>query len=287
MSGASGKGSSPAGYTTTTQGPPSYMLPYVGTGLSQAGSLLSGNGPQYYPGQQVAGFSDPQQEAMGGITNLGLGGTPALSGAENFDTTLTNSGGGSNPWLDAMFTHAAGTTQNQLASEFASGGRNLEASEPLRGEQLNNLATSIYGNAYQDNIQNALEAGSQAQGLYGTAMGGLNAAEGVGQRVQNLAQQQINANQNKYNYYQQLPYQQLGTYEQEVGALQPGGQSSNPYFTNQLGSILGYTMLGNQLFGGGGSGSGGTGGAGKGKGQSSQGAGSSAGVGSTPGFGHV
>lgn len=50
MSNATGKGgSTPAGQTTSTTTQPSYMYPYIGTALSQAGSLLGGNGPQYYP----------------------------------------------------------------------------------------------------------------------------------------------------------------------------------------------------------------------------------------------
>ena len=74
------KGSQPSGTTTTTQAPPSYMYPYIGTGMAQAGSLLASGGPQYYPGQQVAGFSDPQQEAMSGIDALAQTGTRAEIG---------------------------------------------------------------------------------------------------------------------------------------------------------------------------------------------------------------
>lgn len=250
MSSALGKGGqTPAGQTTTTQTQPSYMYPYIGTALSQAGSLLGNNGPQYYPGQTAAGFSQPQQRAMQGIVDLGMNGSPGLSAAQGFDQTLLH-GGGSNPYLDAAFQQAAGATQNQLSSEFAGMGRNAVASEPLRAEQLNNLATGLYGGNYQNTLNDALQAGNQAQGLYGTQMQGLQAAEGVGEKVQNLAQQQMNANQQQYNYYQQLPYQQLQQYERFLQGVNPGQQTSTPYFTNPTASALGTGLAAQQLYNG-------------------------------------
>lgn len=232
-------GSQQTGTQTSTQAPPSYMYPSVGTGLSDSAQILANGGAQYYPGQTVAGFSKPQQQAMGAIQTAGMNGTPALTAAQGFDTTLLNSGGGSNPYLDQMFNQAAGASQGQLASEFAGGGRNVAASEPLRGEQLNNLATSVYGGQYDTNMQNALNAGNQAQSLFGTQMGGYNAAEGVGQQVQNLAQQQIGANQQEYNYDQNLPEQTLQQYIQNIGGLQPGSTSSQPLYSNPGASDLG------------------------------------------------
>lgn len=232
-------GSQQTGTQTSTNAPPSYMYPSIGTGISQAGSILANGGPQYYPGQTVAGFSAPQQNAMSAIQKAGMNGTPALTAAQGFDTTLLNSGGGSNPYLDQMFKQSAGATQDQLASEFAGNGRNVSASEPLRGEQLNNLATSMYGGQYQNDMQNALNAGNQAESLYSTKMGGLNAAEGVGQQVQDLAQKQMNASQTQYNYDQNLPQQTLMQYLQSLSAMQPGSTNSQPLYSNQGATDLG------------------------------------------------
>lgn len=63
-----------------------------------------------------------------------------------------------NPYLDRTFDMAALRTQNQLASEFAGAGRNVDASQGLRSQQLGDLATQIYGGAYdaERNRQNAL-----------------------------------------------------------------------------------------------------------------------------------
>lgn len=270
----SGGGQTPAGNTTNTQTPPAYMYPYIGTALGRAGNLLQGPGPQYYPGQQVAGFSDPQTAAFGGIQDLAT--NPGLSGAQGYNNSLLTGnftgpqanlaamgqGGATNPYLDAMFKQAAGATQGQLESEFGGAGRNVDAAAPLQAQTDTNLATSLYGNAYAQNQANALSANAlltnaqggavnNAQNLDTTKLGLLGAESGVGSQVQNLAQQQIDANQAKYNYYQQLPYNQLQQYEGQLGALQPGMQQSSPYFTNPLGNALGTGMMGLGAYGAG------------------------------------
>lgn len=265
-------GSQPAGNTTTTTAPPAYMLPYISTALGQANNLLNYQ-PQYYPGNTVAGFSQPQQDAMQGIQGM-AGGTPYGDAAANFDTrmlkgnftpgsaqaNLASMGAGtaSNPYLDAMFKQAAGATQGQLASEFAGAGRNVSASEPLRAEQLNNLATGIYGGAYAQDQANALAANQalanqesnalgMAPALNATQQGNLAAEMGVGLQVQNLAQQEIGANQGMYNYYQQLPLQTLQGYEGMLSGVQPGNSQSSPYFTNPAANSLGTAMALAQL----------------------------------------
>lgn len=258
MSGGA-KGSQQAGETTSTQGPPSWMLPFISRAIGQADNLLSAGGPQYYSGPTVAGFSDPQQQAMQKIFNMGIGktGQGGLNAATRFDKTLLN-GGGENPYLDAMYKQAAGATQNQLSSEFAGSGRNTAAAEPMRGEQLNNLATSLYGGAYDNDQNRALQAGNQVQDIYKTRMQGLGAAEGVGQQVQNLGQQQIDASKSMFDYDQNLPYKNLQQYISSLGGLSPGGQSSSPFYDNPTANLMGTALAGQQLY----NGSGGKGGKG-------------------------
>ena len=232
-------GANTGGTATSTQSQPAYMFPYIGTGLGQAGNLLQSGGPQYYTGKQVADFNPTQQAAMKGIVKTGMNGSPALSAAQGFDQTLLQSGGGNNPYLDQMYGQAAGATQNQLSSEFAGMGRNAAASEPLRAEQLNNLATSMYGGQYQNNIQNALQAGNQAQSLYGTQLQGLQAAAGVGQQVQDQSQKLIDASRNAYDYNQNLPWQTARSYESLLSGLQSGQSQTGPASGNPTGQALG------------------------------------------------
>ena len=264
-------GAQQAGTTTTTNAPPSYMYPYIGTALGQAGNLLQTGGPQYYPGQQVASFNPAQQTAMGGITALGR--NPGLGDATTYNNDLLTGnfsgpdanlaamgqGGATNPYLDAMFKQAAGASQGQLESEFGGAGRNVDAAAPLQAQTDNNLATSIYGGAYAQDQANALAANqnlaAQQQGAVGGAQNLLaskeaaqQAALGVGNQVQGQSQSLIDASKNAYNYNQNLPWQNLSMYEQMLSGVHPGIAQSSPYFNNPTGNALGEAALASSIY---------------------------------------
>src|SRR6185503_17902651 len=132
-------GPSGGGNQTTTVNLPKWQEPYVKYGAGQAQDLYR-NG-----GTGVAGFT---ADTMAGHDQVrGLAGNNQLGGAASGLATNTLNGGflNSNPYIDQTFNRAALQTQNQLASEFAGHGRNVGASEGLRSQQLNDLATSIYG----------------------------------------------------------------------------------------------------------------------------------------------
>lgn len=160
--------------TTTKTEAPSYAKPYIKYGLDQTAN-------QYYQDQETLDpFNHYQTTALLGTANLAqnnqlsnnaanlanqtlsggfLGSNPYLSSYDQFS-------GGSNPYLDATFNKAALATQNQLASQFAGAGRNIGASEGLRSQQLNDLATNIYGGAYENDRNRALAATNAQAGLY-------------------------------------------------------------------------------------------------------------------------
>lgn len=71
----------------------------------------------------------------------------------------------SNPYLDQTFNRAADLTRGRLDSEFAGSGRNLGASMPARSEELQTLASNIYGGNYQAERDRQTSALGQAQGF--------------------------------------------------------------------------------------------------------------------------
>lgn len=267
------KGSSPAGNVTTTQGPPQYEYPYIGTALNQAGGLLASGGPQYYPGQQVAPFSPIQEQYFTGASNLGN--NPNLGTANQFGTNLMGgnfsgpqanlaqmgTGSMNNPELGNLLNLQNDSIQNQITSQFGQAGRNAEASLPLQQQAMGNADSQLLSNAYNINQGNALGANqalggmqmgamSQAPWLNNAGLANLSAMGQAGNQLQQQAQNQIGANQNLFNYYQQLPYQQLGQYEQFLGGVTPGMQSSSPYFNNPTANALGAGMAGLGLYNG-------------------------------------
>lgn len=214
-------GAQQSGSTTTTNAPYAPYQPYIGTALGQAGNLLQSGGPQYYSGQQVASFNPVQQQAFSGTTAL--------------DKNLMQGSG--NPYEQQMFQQEMQAVQPQLASQFAGSGRDIVGSMPLAQQQLGNMGAQFFGNQYQNDVNNAMNAGQQQLG--------------IGNQIQGQSQALIDASKNAYNYNQNLPYQNLQRFEGAIAGLMPGtGQQSNPYFTNPSANLLGGALAGQQLYNG-------------------------------------
>ncbi len=224
---------------TQTQQAPSWQVPYQQEGLNQ--SLA-----QYQnPGNLVAPFAPQQEQAISGVTNLTQNGGPATQqAASNFVTNTLNNGPTSNPYLGQMFNQAAQATQNQLASQFAGSGRNVDQSQALAGQQLNNLATDIYGGAYNTGVQQQLGALQMANPVTQQAYQNYGNLFGAGQNVQNLAQQYIQAPQNSLNQYLSRTngaLGQTGTFNPacNAGAGALGGALAGGGLGQTIGSMFG------------------------------------------------
>jgi hypothetical protein len=215
---------------TTTTMPPAYQLPYLQYGLGQAKSL-------YDQGSQVVPFS-PQSEAALNATQLrATTGSPLVGAAQDY-AQKSLSGGflGTNPYLDQTFEQARLATQGGLASEFGRSGRNVDQSAGLRSQQLNNLATQIYGGAY--NTERQLQQGvlGQATGLANQDYVDLAQLRGVGSDIEGLARE-----------YQQAPQQALDQYLGRVGGIPAGSTTTTPLYRNSTGAALGGALVGSQI----------------------------------------
>lgn len=171
-----------------TSEPPAYLRPYLDQAAAdsqtQYGWAAQG-AQQYYPGQTVVPFAGETNQALTGITNRASSGSPVNAaassyaartlgsaptsqyggGANPFATGANPFGAASNPHLDATFNRAADTVQNRLSSQFAGSGRNVDASRAANASELNDLATNIYGSAYENERNRQLQYGSQQLGI--------------------------------------------------------------------------------------------------------------------------
>lgn len=230
MSGGGGS----SNQTTTTQAP-SWQLPYQQYGANQSlGQFDNVNSPT----QLVAPFSSQQNQAIKGVTDLATN-NPTSGAVNSWVTNTLNGSPANNPYLNSEFNQAADATQDRLSSEFAGAGRNVTGSLPLRSDELNNLATSLYGSAYNTGVQEQETAAGMAPGAVDTSMGLQKGLFDTGQQVQNQAQQYITAPQNFLNQYLARVNGNLGsTTTQPVyfnqGLMGLGGAS--------LGSTLGKTI---------------------------------------------
>ncbi len=238
-----------SGNTTQRTEPPRYQLPYLQDSLQFAQDQYATR-----PGiHNVAPMSQQSSAALSGIEQR-AGGNP-ITGAQQDLATRTLQGGflGSNPYLDQTFNQAALATQNQLGSEFARSGRNIEASEGLRGQQLNQLATGIYGGAYdaERNRQNQVLGMSPAlqQGAYAD----LDRLAQTGQVREGYQQQQLDAPGRALDDYIRRISGNMGqTTVQTGGGNNPwAGAAGGAMAGAQMGSMFGPWGMGIGALGGG------------------------------------
>lgn len=221
---------------------PSWQLPYQQQGLAQAQAQYQNvNSPQ----QLVAGFSPMQDQAMSNINTLATQGTPEGTAAQSYATNVLSGNPANNPYLSQQFNLAANDVQNRLESEFAGSGRNVIGSAPVQADQLNNLATQLYGGAYNTGIQQQENAAALAPTLENQQFGAQQNLYNAGAQQQQLAQQYIQAPQNFLNQYLSQVNGNLGTTQATQQPYSPLLQSAN---NAGIGSTIGSTLGG--LFGG-------------------------------------
>lgn len=224
--------------TVSTQG--GWQLPYQQYGLGQATAQYQN---VHSPTQLVAGFSPQQNQAISGITSLATN-NPTMGAADQYVQNVLSGNPAQNPYLSSEFNQAANTVQNRLESEFAGSGRNVVGSLPVQSDELNNLATQLYGGAYNTGVQQQENALSAAPQTVNTDLGLQEGLYGAGQGVQNLAQQYITAPQ---QFMQQYLNQVMQVPGQSVTASQPyspvlqalGGAQVGGQWGSQIGSALG------------------------------------------------
>jgi hypothetical protein len=264
------------GTSTTVQkaDPWSGLQPYLQQLYSSAGDWFNSPNPQYYPGQTVAGQAPETEAALGAGTQRALAGSQNLRAAQG--QNLATIGGqylGSNPYLDSMFTSATTPMVNQfknaiapsLASQFSSAGRTgsgahqqaIIGAEGQLAQGLSSAASSLYGNAYENERGRQQQAISMAPGFASADYADLDKLMGIGQYRQQTAQNLLNANRERYDFGQNQPLQKLQSLNQllQGGSVYGGStstgttnQASNP-FAGALGGASTAYGLGNALGG--------------------------------------
>ena len=226
------------------------------------------------PRSFIAGFDPATLQAQDMIMQLAQGGSPMLSGMQDYMTSLLSGQFASpetNPWLAEAYNQAAGRMGEQfqnvtlpgMRSSAQGAGRSGSGVQALlEGQQmdalsqgLGSLANQMYGGAYQQNMQNMLTGAQMApllnQAMYQPAQ----MMDLVGQQRRGLEQQLLSADL-------QIPQELLAGYRSNiVGPWSGVGQQTTSYQPQQqssglLGQALGLgasLIPGLGLFSGGGS----------------------------------
>lgn len=236
-----GGGSSGGGSSTTTTGIDPMLKPYVTYGLNEAQSLYQSDSPQYYGGQTYVDPTQQTQAALQAAQNRALQGNPLLPAAQQQQMDVI---GGqylqNNPYFEQALQGAAqgATTSyldaiNQTRSGASQAGRYGSAAQgQIEGRQEQNLANALANQYGQLAYQNyATERGRQeaaagmapslAQADYGDIQQLLN----VGQTMEDYQKTALQADIDRFNFEQNLPYAKLSTFLSSVYGA-PQGQVS-------------------------------------------------------------
>lgn len=224
----------------------------IGGAMSLAGGILGGEEQEvkYSPGQIAAG-NLMQSIGKGNLDYVGPQGITnnALAGAEGMDMdispalqytqqVLSGDFMGGNPYLDENFDRAAGQVRNQLDTQFAKAGRyGAGAHEAAAGDAYNNLASDMYGNAYNQERAYMDSAAARLPQIQGAGINNVQGLLGVGQVQDQYADE--SENWDVYEKARRLEMMQAGQ-----------GMMPQPTYQNRGAGALGGALGGLQLFSG-------------------------------------
>jgi hypothetical protein len=236
-----GGGSGGGGTSKTSSELDPTVKPFVGYGLEQALQLYKSNTPQYYSGQTYINPSEQTQAALQAQQSRALAGNPLLTQAQRQQSDVI---GGqylqNNPYFNqAMQGAAQGATQNYNdaimaaqsgASRAGRYGSNVSADIQNRAAgTLSNTLANKYGELAYNNYA-AERARQEAAAVGAPAMaaadyGDIDRLAATGKAAEDYQKTALQADIDRFNYQQNLPYQKLSQYLQSAYGV-PTGQVS-------------------------------------------------------------
>lgn len=226
------------GSQTTTGTPASWASPMLQQNATTAQGLANQPGTS-----MVAPMTTLQNQGINSIQNTATSGSSPSAGAASaneFETSGALLNPASNPYLAGTFNQAANQVQNQLSTEFAGSGSNVLNSLPVQSDEMNNLATQLYGGQYDTGLNTMTQASALAPSIEsGTYI--------PGQELYGAGTSQQTQNQNVIN----APYNALSWYSGLLGnSASPSEGSTTTQSGNGLTTALGATSVLGGLLGG-------------------------------------
>lgn len=252
-------GSTSSGTETTTQKsePWAQAQPYLTDIFGQAKNLYN-QGQEYYPGSTVVPFHGDTLAGMSGLKDqfqqspIGLSqatgavtaaADPTGAGANPFSQQIQQSGnqqttagidtlnqfanGASNPYLDQMFNKSAEQVRDNTQAIFSQSGRygSTANQDALQGG-LNDLATQMYGGAYESDQNRRLGAaqqlGATQQNDFNRQLGSLGMLGGYANDASNRSLQAaaLMPSLNSYAQSNNRGLMELGGYKEQMAGQQ-------------------------------------------------------------------
>lgn len=216
------------GTSTTTPLIPDELKP-AAQALSKIATQVGNTPYQAYTGTGVVGLNGAQQAGLGMVADRALNGSPIMDTANSTLTQMLQ-GGQTNPYLDQMVQRAQDSVRsNMTTSMIGSGSFGNSGVQEATGKAMGDVASSMYGNAYETNAQRQMQALGMAPTFGNQAYTDAQQLLNAGSVAQNNAQDQADFNYQQYMNQQNYPLQQLsalsGTLSGQMGSqtTQTGG----------------------------------------------------------------
>lgn len=220
MSGGGGGGSSSSSSQIVY---PDELKPLLNN-VADLSNELANTPWQGYDGQRYADLNSTQQQALQMVQDRATGGS-ALMDTANQSLTGLLQGGQANPYLDQMVGSAQKSlvdsynmsTKPQMEAAMANSGsfgnsglqQMQQQSQNQLQQNLGDVATQMYGNAYNTNQANQLQALGMAQSYGNQAYTDADKLLSAGDVAQNQAQNNLDFGYEQYLSQQDDPYKRL------------------------------------------------------------------------------
>lgn len=218
------KGGGGGGSTTTNSVDPRFnqLIDYA----TQTAGRVNSSGFTPYGGQRYADMNDTQKAGISMIQNRAAGGDPTMNQAnETLQQTLK--GGQTNPYLDSLVSKAQGGVMGNMGALQARSGSFGNSGIAEQGaKQMGDIATQMYGNAYNTDRANQMAALNLAPSYGNQAYTDAAQLMKAGGQVQDQAQQNKDFQYSQFQEQQNLPYKQMAAYSGLLGSAGSTGTST-------------------------------------------------------------
>lgn len=212
--------------STTTPTIPDELKP-AATALSNVATNVGNNPYQAYTGQGVAGLNGYQGQALNQIAGQAQNNAIQQRSESALSSML---GDQTNPYLDGLVQKAQDSVKSNMNTAMAnSGSFGNSGVQQATAQGLGDVATQMYGNAYNTNQANRLQALQLQSGVQNSAYTNANQLLNAGNMVQNNAQDKLDFDYQQYLNRQDYPLKQMqaltGVLGQNMGSTTATNQS--------------------------------------------------------------
>ena len=240
-----GGSSGGSGTSTTVPSIPPELKPLANLYVQQATKI--GETPfAPYTGQRYADLTQAQNQGIGMVQDRALGGSSTMNNAENSLNQFIG-GANTNPYLDAMVKKAQTSVVDQFnnmtkpqteaamqqSGSFGNSGLQqlMQNQQKSAAQTMGDMATQMYGNAYNTDQANRMQAIGMAPTFGNAAYQDASQLLNAGNIQQQQNQNNLDFGYNQFQQAQDYPYKQL----QATGGVIGQNMGSSTESTNSGG----------------------------------------------------